>query len=97
MGYAIRLPANRVLQDKIGYLLKRPVGRPSHEVRRYYASCLGAVNWPIRPSGTPARRGLSLPKTPNGVTIQYNKPESGGCRLTLSPTEHRQPIAFTQK
>jgi len=38
MGYAIRLPANRVLQDKIGYLLKRPVGRPPHEVRRSYAS-----------------------------------------------------------
>jgi hypothetical protein len=38
MGYAIRLPANRVLQDKIGYLLKRPVGRPPHEVRRFYAS-----------------------------------------------------------
>ena len=26
------------MQDKIGYLLKRPVGRPPHEVRRYYAS-----------------------------------------------------------
>jgi hypothetical protein len=26
MDYAIRLPANRVLQDRIGYLLKRPVG-----------------------------------------------------------------------
>ena len=38
MGYAIRLPDNRVLQEKIGYLLKRPVGRPPHEVRRYYAS-----------------------------------------------------------
>ena len=38
MGYAIRLPANRVVQDKIGHLLKRPVGRPSQEVRRYYAS-----------------------------------------------------------
>src|SRR5271165_4009809 len=38
MGYAIRLPANRVLQDKIGYLLKRPVGRPPQDVRRYYAS-----------------------------------------------------------
>jgi hypothetical protein len=38
MGYAIRLPANRVLQEKIGHLLKRPVGRPSHEVRRYYGS-----------------------------------------------------------
>jgi hypothetical protein len=38
IGYTIRLPANRVLQDKIGYLLKRPVGRPPHEVRRYFAS-----------------------------------------------------------
>jgi hypothetical protein len=37
-GYTIRLPGNRVLQDKIGHLLKRPVGRPPHEVRRYYAS-----------------------------------------------------------
>jgi hypothetical protein len=37
-SYTIRLPANPVLQDKIGYLLKRPIGRPSHEVRRYYAS-----------------------------------------------------------
>jgi Transposase DDE domain group 1/Transposase IS66 family len=36
--YAIRLPANRILQDRIGYLLKRPVGRPPHHVRRYYAN-----------------------------------------------------------
>ena len=36
--YTIRLPANRVLQDRIGYLLKRPVGRPPITVRRYYAS-----------------------------------------------------------
>src|SRR5262249_59726026 len=36
--YAIRLPANRVLQDRIGYLLKRPVGRPAHYVRRCHAS-----------------------------------------------------------
>jgi hypothetical protein len=33
--YAIRLPANRVLQERIGYLLKRPVGRPSNDVRRW--------------------------------------------------------------
>jgi hypothetical protein len=26
------------LQRRIGYLLKRPVGRPPHEVRRFYAS-----------------------------------------------------------
>ena len=36
--YAIRLPANQVLQNSIAYLLKRPVGRPPNEVRRYYAS-----------------------------------------------------------
>ena len=38
ISYAIRLPANRILQHRIGYLLTRPVGRPPHEVRRYYAS-----------------------------------------------------------
>src|SRR6202047_905264 len=36
--YAIRLPANRVLQERIGYLLQRPVGRPSNDVYRSYAS-----------------------------------------------------------
>jgi len=36
--YTIRLPANNVLQKRITYLLKRPVGRPPREVRRYYAS-----------------------------------------------------------
>jgi hypothetical protein len=36
--YTIRLPANAVLQENIGWLLKRPVGRPPHEVRRFHAS-----------------------------------------------------------
>src|SRR6516164_8225042 len=36
--YAIRLPANQVLQAQIASLLKRPVGRPPHYVRRFYAS-----------------------------------------------------------
>jgi hypothetical protein len=36
--YTIRLPANALLQQSIAWLLKRPVGRPPHEVRRYYAS-----------------------------------------------------------
>ncbi len=34
--YAIRLPANRVLQDSIVHLLRRPVGRPPNHVRRSY-------------------------------------------------------------
>src|SRR5215210_5369309 len=37
-AYVIRLPANPVLQRRIAHLLKRPVGRPPHEVRRFYAS-----------------------------------------------------------
>ena len=36
--YAIRLPANAVLQRRIAHLLRRPVGRPPQEVRRLYAS-----------------------------------------------------------
>ncbi len=36
--YTIRLPANAVLQQSITWLLKLPVGRPPHEVRRYHAS-----------------------------------------------------------
>src|ERR1700720_3895258 len=36
--YAIRIPANSVLQERIGYLLAGPVGRPSNDVRRSYAN-----------------------------------------------------------
>src|ERR1700730_9630549 len=36
--YAIRLPANRIMQERIGHLLTRPIGRPPNEVRRSYAN-----------------------------------------------------------
>lgn len=36
--YVIRLPANKVLQESIAHLLRRPVGRPPNHVRRFYAS-----------------------------------------------------------
>jgi hypothetical protein len=38
INYAIRLPANQILQHRIGYLLTRPVGRPPHHVRRFHAN-----------------------------------------------------------
>ncbi len=34
IGYAMRLPANEVLQRYIRHLLKRPVGRPPKKARR---------------------------------------------------------------
>jgi hypothetical protein len=47
--YVIRLPANRVLQERIGHLLTRPVGRPPNEVRRSYANfTYQAASW-IKP------------------------------------------------
>jgi hypothetical protein len=42
-GYAIR---NTILQRNIAHLLKRPVGRPPKEVRRYYANfSYRAASW----------------------------------------------------
>jgi Transposase DDE domain group 1 len=36
--YATRLSANSVLQQRIGHLLRRSVGRPAKDVRRTYTS-----------------------------------------------------------
>ena len=38
IGYAIRLPANSVLQERIGHLLTRPVGRPPNKPQVFFAS-----------------------------------------------------------
>ena len=38
IGYAIRLPANSVLQERIGHLLTRPVGRPPKKPQVFFAS-----------------------------------------------------------
>ena len=38
IGYAIRLPANCILQERIGHLLTRPVGRPPRKPQVFFAS-----------------------------------------------------------
>ncbi len=48
--YAIRLPANQVLQSRIGYLLKRPVGRPPNEVGRFQPISLRSESFDLIPS-----------------------------------------------
>jgi hypothetical protein len=49
--YAIRLPANQILQAEIAPMLKRPVGRPAHYVQRFYKSFrYKAASWTHPPS-----------------------------------------------
>jgi len=82
IGYAIRFPANRVLQEKIGYLLKRPVGRPPHEVRRYYASF-----------GTRRRAGRSPAgwwRKSSGIRASFIRGSASS-----SPTWHARPSALS--
>jgi len=46
IGYAIRLPANEVLQDHVRHLLKRPVGRPPKKpVVRHHDFSYQAGSW----------------------------------------------------
>ena len=44
-SYGIRLPANRILQKKIGYLLKRPIGRPPQSTALLRQLSLSAQSW----------------------------------------------------
>src|SRR6266852_3768381 len=99
-GYAIRLPTNRVLQDRIGYLLKRPVGRPPHEVRRYFASfgyraqswnkprhVVAKVEW--HPGELYPRVGFivtNLARSAEGVVAFYN--QRGTCEQYIKEGKH---------
>ena len=63
--YAIHIPTNRVLQDRIGYLLKRPVGRTR-------TMCGGSTPIsPIRPEAGPSRTGLSPKSSGIRVVAQF--------------------------
>src|SRR3954452_18774664 len=61
MGYAIRLPANAVLQERIGHLLTRPVGRPPRKPQVFHASfAYQAQSW-SRPRRVVAKMGWTAP------------------------------------
>jgi hypothetical protein len=105
-GYAIRLPTNSVLQGKIGYLLKRPVGRPPHEVRRYYASfsyraqswnkprhVVAKVEW--HPGELYPRVGFivsNLARSAEGIVAFYN--QRGTCEQYIK--EGKNAIKWTR-
>jgi len=105
-GYAIRLPTNSVLQGKIGYLLKRPVGRPPQEVRRFLASfsyraqswnksrhVVAKVEW--HPGELYPRVGFivtNLPRSAEGVVAFYN--QRGTCEQYIK--EGKNAIKWTR-
>jgi hypothetical protein len=91
MGYAIRLPTNRVLQDKIGHLLKRPAGRPPQEMRRYYSSfSYRAGSWTKPPAGcgqgrVAPRRALSAGRLHRHQPGAPGRADRGPSTTTAAP------------
>ena len=92
--YAIRLPANQVLQNRIAYLLKRPVGRPPNEVRRYYANfTYQAASW------TKPRRVIAKVEWHPGELIpcvgfhrHQHEPSRRACRRLLQQARHLRAV-----
>ena len=65
IGYAIRMPANTVLQERIGHLLTRPVGRPPNKPQVFFASfSYQAQSW-AKPRRVVAKIGWTA--LPDGV------------------------------
>ncbi len=104
--YAIRLPANRILQRRIGYPLKRSVGRPPNELRRSYANfahqagswtkprrAIAKVEW--RPGELCPRVGFivaGMSRPPENVVAFYNK--RGACGQWIK--EGQGAVKWTQ-
>jgi hypothetical protein len=86
--YAIRLPVNQVLQDRIGYLLKRPVGRPPSEVRRFHANFTyqaGSWNKPRRVIAKVEGSCASFARAGASCWRRSSAQRSSPCRLNRTP------------
>ena len=94
IGYAIRLPANRVLQERIGHLLTRPVGRPPRQA----AGLLRQLQLPGAELGQAApgrRQGRVAPgrAVPAG-RLHRHQPEAAGRagQQVLQWPRHRRAV-----
>ena len=79
--YAIRLPTNRVLQERISYLLNRPVGRPSNEVRRYPGELYPRAGFIVTNMSRPAENVVAFYKK-RGMCEQWSKEGNGAIKWT---------------
>jgi hypothetical protein len=77
---AIRLPANRVLQDRIGYRLARPVGRPSPDFAAHRETAAAATT-----SASMTRSTLMRSRAADGMSAsecQGKRPDQAVKRRT---------------
>ena len=96
IGYAIRLLANRVLQERIAHLLTRPVGRPPSKPQVFFASfTYQARSW-ARPRRVVAKVEWTGDISRRRSHVRPSTTQAGGksrrvrCHRTvipLSPTE----------
>ncbi len=94
--YAIRIPKNQILQESIGHLLTRPVGRPPKHVLRVYASfsyqagswdrkrrVVAKVEW--HPDELVPRAGLF-----DYIEVFYNRKRRHGYLGNISPADFEE-------
>jgi Transposase DDE domain group 1 len=88
-NYAIRVPANRVLQERIGYLLSQPVGRRAPIIRQF----------PKRPQAGRGRAGSWPGRVASGRTLSarrlhHHQHGSPGreCRRLLQQAGHTRTM-----
>ena len=92
--YAIRLPANQILQHRIGYLLKRPVGRPPNEVRRFYANFTlsGGKLDPSAPGHRQSRVASGRALSARRLHRHQHGASRHKCRRFLQQTRHLRAV-----
>ena len=94
IGYAIRLPANAVLQERIGHLLTRPVGRPPKKPQVFFASfSYQAQSWSqAAPGGGQGR--VAPGRAVSARRLHRHQPEAAGRagQQVLQRPRHRRAV-----
>ena len=94
IGYAIRLPANSVLQERIGHLLTRPVGRPPKKPQVFFASfSYQAQSWSqAAPGGGQGR--VAPGRAVSAGRLHRHQPDAAGRagQQVLQRPRHRRAV-----
>ena len=94
IGYAIRLPANTVLQERIGHLLTRPVGRPPNKPQVVLRQ-LQLPGAELEQAAPRRRQGRVAPgRTVSARRVHRHQPEAAGGagQQVLQRPRHRRAV-----